>query len=122
LVKINVKHQFDQVLADIYENGSIKLTSSGPLNTNSPRLLQTLTTSTTSDTSLSSTIKIDWTYHAGAVRYQGICGACYTFASSDAVASLYSIYKYGFFVPLSTQQVIDCSNNGLTYGCGGGFL
>jgi hypothetical protein len=25
-------------------------------------------------------------------------------------------------MPLSTQQVIDCSNNGLTYGCGGGFL
>lgn len=70
----------------------------------------------------SSTISIDWTMHAGGVRYQGICGACYTFASSDAVASLYSIYKYGFFVPLSTQQVIDCSSNGLTYGCSGGFL
>jgi hypothetical protein len=88
-------------------------------------LLQTsTTTSKTSATSVftNNSIVIDWTYHAGAARYQGICGACYTFASSDAVASLYSIYKYGFFVPLSTQQVVDCSNNGLTYGCGGGFL
>lgn len=25
-------------------------------------------------------------------------------------------------MPLSTQQVVDCSNNGLTYGCNGGFL
>ena len=65
---------------------------------------------------------IDWTVHAGKVRYQGVCGACYTFATSDAVASLYAIYKFGFFVALSTQQVVDCSSNGLTYGCNGGFL
>ncbi len=65
---------------------------------------------------------IDWTLHSGKIRYQGICGACYTFATSDVLASLYSIYKFGFFVPLSTQQVIDCSTNGLTYGCNGGFL
>lgn len=69
-----------------------------------------------------SNYSIDWTVHAGKVRYQGICGACYTFATSDALGSLYSIYKYGFFVSLSTQQVIDCSTNGLTYGCNGGFL
>lgn len=64
---------------------------------------------------------IDWTVHAGKVRYQGICGACYTFATSDVLSSLYSINKLGFFVTLSTQQVIDCSKN-LTYGCNGGFL
>ncbi len=65
---------------------------------------------------------IDWTVNAGKIRYQGVCGACYTFATSDVVGSLNSIYKFGFFVPLSTQQVIDCSTNGLTYGCNGGFL
>ena len=65
---------------------------------------------------------IDWTVHAGKIRYQGVCGACYTFATSDVVGSLYAIYKFGFFVMLSTQQVIDCSTNGLTYGCNGGFL
>lgn len=69
-----------------------------------------------------SSLVIDWTLHAGKVRYQENCGACYTFATSDAVASIYSIYMHGFFVPLSTQQVIDCSTNGLTYGCNGGFL
>jgi hypothetical protein len=80
--------------------------------------------STTSFSSLGnfSTSPIDWTLHAGKIRYQGVCGACYTFATSDVVGSLYSIYKFGFFVPLSTQQVVDCSSNGLTYGCNGGFL
>jgi C1A family cysteine protease len=33
-----------------------------------------------------------------------------------------SIKKFGFFVPLSIQQVIDCSANDLTYGCRGGYL
>ena len=35
---------------------------------------------------------------------------------------MYAIYKYGFFIPLSVQQVIECANNGLTFGCGGGYL
>jgi hypothetical protein len=85
----------------------------------------TSTSTNNSNTSLSgnfSTTIVDWTVHAGQIRYQGLCGACYSFATSDAVASIYSIYKYGFFVSLSTQQVIDCSINGLTYGCNGGFL
>jgi len=33
-----------------------------------------------------------------------------------------AIYKFGFNVPLSVQQVIDCANKGLTYGCSGGFI
>lgn len=92
--------------------------------TNDTTLSSTTTISTSSTTQNGYYINysIDWTVHAGKVRYQGICGACYTFATSDALGSLYSIYKYGFFVTLSTQQVIDCSTNGLTYGCNGGFL
>jgi hypothetical protein len=92
--------------------------TNGTISTNS-------STNYSSSTTLNGYYKyysIDWTVHAGKVRYQGICGACYTFATSDALGSLYSIYKYGFFVTLSTQQVIDCSTNGLTYGCNGGFL
>jgi hypothetical protein len=92
--------------------------------TNDTNLTSSSTTSTSNTTQNGYYINysIDWTVHAGKVRYQGICGACYTFATSDALGSLYSIYKYGFFVTLSTQQVIDCSTNGLTYGCNGGFL
>lgn len=92
--------------------------------TNDTTLSSTTATLTSTTTKIGYYINysIDWTVHAGKVRYQGICGACYTFATSDALSSLYSIYKYGFFVTLSTQQVIDCSTNGLTYGCNGGFL
>jgi hypothetical protein len=67
-------------------------------------------------------INIDWTGHSGPVKYQGLCGACYAFASVDSVAALNSIYTFGFFIPLSIQQIIDCSNNGLTFGCQGGYL
>jgi hypothetical protein len=77
-----------------------------------------------SDTSndIKCNINIDWTIYAGNVRYQGICGACYVFSSVDTVAALYSIYKTGYFLPLSTQQIVDCPTNGLTFGCDGGFL
>jgi hypothetical protein len=67
-------------------------------------------------------INIDWSGHSGPVKYQGLCGACYAFASVDSVAALNSIYTFGFFIPLSIQQIIDCSNNGLTFGCQGGYL
>lgn len=33
-----------------------------------------------------------------------------------------AIKKYSIFISLSVQQVIDCSNNGLTFGCSGGYL
>ena len=33
-----------------------------------------------------------------------------------------AIKKYSFFVSLSVQQVIDCVDNGLTFGCSGGYL
>ena len=93
------------------------------LNTRSTTNLSTITPYTSNmSNGFYSSNSIDWTVHAGKIRYQGICGACYTFATSDALSALYSIYKYGFFVSLSTQQLIDCSTNGLTYGCNGGFL
>ena len=67
-------------------------------------------------------IEIDWTQISGAIKYQGVCGSCYAFATSDAVSAMYAIYKFGFNVALSVQQIIDCSKSGLTYGCAGGFL
>jgi C1A family cysteine protease len=60
--------------------------------------------------------------YSGKVKFQGTCGACYAFSAVDTIAALNGINKFGFFVPLSVQQVIDCSSNGLTYGCKGGYL
>jgi hypothetical protein len=67
-------------------------------------------------------VMIDWSAYAGEVRYQGYCGACYAFATVDTVSMHFSIYRFGFFLQLSVQQVIDCPDNGLTYGCSGGYL
>jgi hypothetical protein len=58
----------------------------------------------------------------GPVRYQGYCGACYAFTTVDTVAAHNAIHHSGFFFPLSVQQIIDCVDNGLTHGCGGGYL
>ena len=59
----------------------------------------------------------------GPVRFQGNCGGCYALATTDVLASLYSINKFKSGIPqLSAQQMIDCSDNGLTDGCNGGFL
>lgn len=56
------------------------------------------------------------------MRFQGYCGACYAFSTVDTVSAHYNIYHFDFFIPLSVQQVIDCTDNGLTYGCNGGYL
>jgi len=112
----SLQQQFNKILQTTTYT-PLKLTTDTTLTTT----ISTGTTTTLTTGNFSSK-PIDWTIHAGAIRYQGVCGACYTFATSDVVGSLYSIYKFGFFVPLSTQQVVDCSTNGLTYGCNGGFL
>jgi hypothetical protein len=67
-------------------------------------------------------VNIDWTMYSGNVKYQGNCGACYAFTTVDTVAALNAINTFGFFVPLSIQQIVDCVDNGLTFGCNGGFL
>lgn len=65
----------------------------------------------------------DWSKYMGPVRSQGNCGACYALATTDVLASLYSINKFKIGIPpLSAQQMIDCSDNGLTDGCNGGFI
>ena len=33
-----------------------------------------------------------------------------------------AIYKYGFFVPMSAQNILECPRNALTFGCAGGYL
>lgn len=65
---------------------------------------------------------IDWSIYAGSIKYQGLCGACYAFTAVDTLAAANAIHKYSFFISLSVQQILDCSNNGLTFGCSGGFL
>jgi hypothetical protein len=65
---------------------------------------------------------VDWTCLSGRVRAQGDCGACYAFCTVDNVGAMLGIYYYTFFIELSVENVVDCSQNSLVYGCSGGFL
>jgi C1A family cysteine protease len=101
------------------------------------RLLQAISIKTDSKTQTNSTqeqlnslktqakqeaVLIDWSPYSGTVRYQGFCGACYAFSTVDTVSAHLAINRFGFFYQLSVQQVIDCTDNGLTFGCRGGYL
>lgn len=56
-----------------------------------------------------------------AVQNQKSCGACYAFSIAHTVeAQLFR--RTGVIVPLSTQQLLDCSTEAGNHGCAGGSL
>jgi C1A family cysteine protease len=63
---------------------------------------------------------IDWRQQGKVtpIKNQKNCGACWAFASTQAIESHYAI-KYNKLVELSQQQIIDCDKVG--HGCHGGF-
>jgi hypothetical protein len=69
----------------------------------------------------SQALEVDWSLSSGKIRFQGTCGACYAFTAVETFAATYSL-TFGFYLPLSVQQVVDCADNGLTFGCRGGYL
>jgi len=70
---------------------------------------------------------VDWRNHkpsvVSAVKNQGVCGSCWTFASAETVESHWAL-KTGHLEALSEQFILDCIPNpsgcGGTGGCGGG--
>jgi len=68
---------------------------------------------------------VDWRLRncVTAVKDQGDCGSCWSFASSEAVESHWALAT-GELSTLSEQQILDCTYNPLdcggTGGCGGG--
>jgi cathepsin F len=61
----------------------------------------------------------DWRAYGAvsAVKNQGHCGACFTFATTGNFEGLYAI-KYGLLENFSEQQILDCDPYDL--GCSGG--
>lgn len=61
---------------------------------------------------------IDWTTKGAVtpVTEQGTCGSCYTFSCTGAIEGAWFLSKK-MLVPLSQQQVVDCTN-----GCSGGYM
>lgn len=65
----------------------------------------------------------DWRDHGAVtpVKNQGGCGSCYAFSATGALEGLRQITT-GELIPLSEQQVIDCSWKYHNNGCHGGFM
>jgi len=72
-------------------------------------------------------VSIDWRTQGvvTAVKDQGDCGSCWTFATAETIESNWAIAS-GKLTDLSEQQIADCTNNpnecGGTGGCGGGTI
>ena len=70
----------------------------------------------------------DWRDHSPniitAVKNQGMCGSCWTFAATETLESHNALYGSKLLNVLSEQFILDCTPNpndcGGTGGCGGG--
>jgi len=66
---------------------------------------------------------VDWSADksvVNAVKDQGQCGSCWAFSAVGTVESAYAIAA-GKLGSYAEQQLVDCSSNGGSQGCNGGF-
>ena len=61
---------------------------------------------------------VDWRSKMNAVKNQGQCGSCWSFAATATIEGRYAIKK-GSKVVLSEQQMVDCAT--ACNGCSGGW-
>jgi cathepsin L len=67
---------------------------------------------------------VDWATHGrtGAVYKQGVCAACYTFATNAAIEGQYYISTGKRMPELSDQEILSCSRPFGNHGCIGGNM
>lgn len=85
------------------------------------RLLQTSNPSNVSEILSSLPKKVDWSLQGkvSPVKHQKNCQGCYVFSALAALESAIAI-RYNTIIPLSEQELIDCSYSYRNGGCRGG--
>ncbi|XP_004074015.1 cathepsin L1 [Oryzias latipes] len=72
---------------------------------------------------VSTPASVDWRKSGlvGPVTNQGLCGSCWAFSSLGALEGQLRKQR-GVLVPLSPQNLVDCSTVDGNLGCGGGYI
>jgi cathepsin H len=64
--------------------------------------------------------EINHTKYFGAVRHQGSCGSCWTYATTGVMEAAFSMKNGQVYPYFSTQQLVDC-DRAYSFGCQGGW-